>query len=482
MTVMTAFAWCGIFFLIACVLRAKIKALGGMLIPCCLIGGILGCILVNTVSLYGCQVADFTPISGQLYTFMFINLGLTLAAKKDDTQKVKGEGGLRGFRKKVANSQFSGIFGMGSFWALAYSFQALIAFGILALIGGIWDMDPVYGLLLPFGFAQGPGQAVTYGTVIEDAGWANAIQVAMLFAAVGFIVAFLFGIPYAKKGMQKGIACSATRPDEYLTKGFYPPEKQESYGKITTYGGSLDVMTLHLALIGLCWIGGLLLGKAWLLVPGYFGQLFSSLLFFNGMLVAYAVRWALGKLGLHKYLDRGTQERITNASTDMMVMATFMAIDFQVVGKWIIPTLICCLTAALVTWVTIKYFAPRFGGKNDFERLLGEWGTVTGTNATGLALVRIVDPNNETTTAAELGPANAVNVPASYIVAPAICAYAAGEMGLTVFLVSMIGIIVGYLIFMKVIGVWGKKTYDMKKGEKYSDGKCYMRNGEPVDE
>lgn len=172
----------------------------------------------------------------------------------------------------------------------------------------------------------------------------NAVQVAMLFAAVGFIVAFLFGVPFAKKGMQKGIACSKTRPNEHLTKGFYPLEKQETYGKVTTYGGSLDVMTLH------------------------------------------------------------------------------------------------------------------------------------------LALVRIVDPNNETTTAAELGPANAVNVPASYIVAPAICAYAASEMGLSLFLISMIGTIVGYLIFMKVIGVWGKKTFDIKKGEKYRDGKCYMRNGEPVDE
>ena len=310
----------------------------------------------------------------------------------------------------------------------------------------------------------------------------NAVQVAILFAAVGFIVAFLFGVPFAKKGMQKGIACSKTRPNEHLTKGFYPLEKQETYGKVTTYGGSLDVMTLHLALIGLCWVGGLLLGKVWLLVPGYFGQLFSSLLFFNGMLIAYVVRWALGKFGFHKYMDRGTQERITNACTDMMVMATFMAIDFQIVGKWIIPTMVCCVAAARLTWITINYFVPRFGGKNDFERLLGEWGTVTGTNATGLALVRIVDPNNETTTAAELGPANAVNVPASYIVAPAICAYAAGEMGLSLFLISMIGTIVGYLIFMKVIGVWGKKTFDIKKGEKYRDGKCYMRNGEPVDE
>ena len=102
--------------------------------------------------------------------------------------------------------------------------------------------------------------------------------------------------------------------------------------------------------------------------------------------------------------------------------------------------------------------------------------------ATGLALTRIVDPNNDTTTAAELGPSNAVNLPASLYVMPAILAYSAGTMGLKLFLITMILVIVIYLVFMRVVGVWGKKTFDINKGEKYQDGKCYQRMGEPVDE
>lgn len=95
-------------------------------------------------------------------------------------------------------------------------------------------------------------------------------------------------------------------------------------------------------------------------------------------------------------------------------------------------------------------------------------------------MVRIADPNNDTTTAAELGPANIINVPASYIVAPAICAYAAGSMSAGAMVGSLIGIIIAYLIFMRVIGVWGKKTFDISTGEKFKDGKCYLRNGKPV--
>jgi ESS family glutamate:Na+ symporter len=154
-----------------------------------------------------------------------------------------------------------------------------------------------------------------------------------------------------------------------------------------------------------------------------------------------------------------------------MVAATFMAINFDIVKRWMAPILIVCVIEAIVTWITLNYFGPRFGGENDFERVLGEWGTVTGTNATGLALVRIVDPEVETTTAAELGPANIVNVPASYIVMPSILAYAAGTMSFRAMFISLISVIIGYLIFMRVIGVWGKKTFDIRKGEKYKDGK-----------
>ncbi|WP_256315431.1 sodium:glutamate symporter [Pusillibacter faecalis] len=483
MGVMTAVGWIGAFFLLAVIIRAKIKPIGNMLVPACLIGGVIGCVIINTVGLPWTTTADYSLISGQMYNFMFINLGITVAAKAEEKKRDKRSFSIRELRRKMGDSQLSGIFGMGSYWALAYAFQALIGFGILYLIGGIWDMDPVYGLTISFAFAQGPGQAVTFGSGMEAAGWTGAIQVGIMFSAIGFIVAFLLGVPFAKKGIKQGIACSKAEMSEELRVGFFPPEKQETYGKITTYGGNLDTMTFHLALTGLCWICGkvlcIFLDKIQI---GSGMTLGSTIFFFWGMVAAYMIRFLMGKLGLHKYLDRGTQTRITNACTDLMVMATFLAIDLQFLAKWLVPIAIISMATTWITWVTIRYFGARFGGRNDFERTLAEWGTATGTNATGLALTRIVDPNNDTTTAAELGPSNAVNLPASLYVMPAILAYSAGTMGLKLFLITMILVIVIYLVFMRVVGVWGKKTFDINKGEKYQDGKCYQRMGEPVDE
>lgn len=480
MAVMTAVGWIGVMFLLGALIRAKVKPIGNMMIPACLIGGVIGCAIINTVGLPWTTTADYTLISGQMYNFMFINLGITVAAAAE--KKKEKCRSLAELRRKMGDSQLSGIFGMGSYWAIAYSFQGLIGFGLLYLIGRLWEMDPVYGLMITFAFAQGPGQSVAFGSVLEATGWTGAIQVGIMFSAIGFLVAFLLGVPFAKKGIKNGIACSKEKLSDELRVGVFEPEKQESYGKITTFGGNLDTMTFHLALTGMAWILGKLLCIPLdrIVVGG--AALGSTIFFFWGMVAAYILRAICGKLGITRYMDRGTQTRITNAATDLMVMATFLALDLQFLAKWIVPILLIAVVATVVTWVTLRYFGARFGGSNDFERSLAEWGTVTGTNATGLALARIVDPNNDTTTAAELGPSNAVNLPASLLVAPGIIGYAAGSMGLVPFLVTMFGVIVGYLIFMKLIGVWGKKTFDLKKGEKYRDGKCYQRNGEPVNE
>jgi hypothetical protein len=73
-------------------------------------------------------------------------------------------------------------------------------------------------------------------------------------------------------------------------------------------------------------------------------------------------------------------------------------------------------------------------------------------------------------------------VPATYFAMPAILSFAAGTISEGALIFCLSAVFVGYLVFMYVVGVLGKKTYSMSKGEKYKDGKVYMRHGEKVDE
>ena len=93
---------------------------------------------------------------------------------------------------------------MGIVWCILYTLTAILGVIIVALIGKTVNMDSMYGILIPFAFCQGPGQASTYGRIFEQLyGYQNAEMVALTFAIIGFLVAFLIGVPLAKYGLKK---------------------------------------------------------------------------------------------------------------------------------------------------------------------------------------------------------------------------------------------------------------------------------------
>jgi ESS family glutamate:Na+ symporter len=62
-----------------------------------------------------------------------------------------------------------------------------------------------------------------------------------------------------------------------------------------------------------------------------------------------------------------------------------------------------CLLGAIVTERAIRYVTPRVFTDHPFERYVGVYGEMTGTIASGLALVRVTDPELATPVAQDLG-------------------------------------------------------------------------------
>src|SRR5699024_5072753 len=268
-------------------------------------------------------------------------------------------------------------------------------------VGGMFDMDPVYGLLIPFAFAQGPGQAATYGTIMEqEYGLMNAASVGITFAAVGFLVFFLVGVPLARYGIKKGLAKNVKKSEinGFVQKGYYEKdEKRESLGNETMFSGNMDTMTFHFSVIGLCFVMALGMARLVSLIPGI-GATFGGMLFIYGMLAGYIVKYMMKKLNIDYMIDNTFQTKITGWSTDYLIVASFMAVPFSVIGDWMIPIIIEVAVITLLSIAICIYFGQRFGGDNDFERTIGLYGTVTGTVPSGIALVRIIDPALRTST------------------------------------------------------------------------------------
>lgn len=451
MRFMMAFGYASAMLCFGVLLRAKIPFLRKMLVPASVIAGVIGIFFMNIIFGAGIDIGTdegmYTDIVNNLFTVSFISISLTNTPKCEDN---------------TTKNIMKGATALGLIWCLLYSITPIIATGIIALVGIEYKMDSMYGMLIQFAFCQGPGQSAAYGAIFEQYGWEDSTTVAIAFSVIGFIVAFLVGIPMAKRGIKKGIAKNCGQIDDTILKGYLKKEEQTEYMvKDTTCSSNIETLAFHFALIGVCYILAVGIAQLLALLPGFLGSSMSNMMFMNGMYAAYIVKWFMKKIHMDFLLENTLQSKITGWTSDYLVVCAFMAVSVDIISKWIIPILVVSIIITLVTAIVCFYFGQRIGGTNDFERTLGLYGTCTGTVPSGISLVRIVDPNFLTSTSVELGACNLVMIASTpvYII---ILALASGTITLMLAVVGLLICAMGYLALLKITGTWGSKTYSFK--------------------
>ncbi|WP_462417875.1 sodium/glutamate symporter [Kytococcus sp. Marseille-QA3725] len=444
----------GVLCLVGMVLRRWIPAFRTNIVPAFVIAGFLGAIAMNaglSGLLPGVDHELFTLLTAELFTLSFISIGLTPPPP-----------GTRDATGRAQATLLRGAWAMGLTWTLVFATQALLGVGVVAATGRFGDMDATYGFMLPFAFAQGPGQAVTFAGIFEQQGWTDAVDVGLAFASAGFAAAFLVGVPLARWGMNRGLATHSMGITESVGKGyFHRDEETESMGSETTFSGSVDTLTFHFSMMGLGYLLAHALAWVFAHVPGFVGETISGMMFMNGLLAAYFVRWVLGLLSVDHLLHRQMQARITGLTTDFVVVASFMAVQAAVVAAWLVPILATAVLAVLLTVGLCVVIGQRYGSDHDFERTLGMYGTLTGTTPTGLALVRILDPRMHTSTMAEMGLMNLpemLYLPAMLTISAAF----AGEMGLWAALGVMAALTLAYLLALLLTRSVGRRTWTLQ--------------------
>ena len=465
-SVVVAFGLASVMLCIGMAIRAKVKFFQHMLMPVSVIGGILGFILMNLVlSKYpvgGVSVTDFSNIVDVFFVMSFISIGLTGSKKKKNKKTEDG-------KKKKSSGPVRGAIGMALIWCILYALQPLVGILIVSITGKAFHMDSMYGILVPFAFCQGPGQASTYGRLFEYTyGFDKAEMVALTYAIFGFLSAFLIGVPFARYGLKKGLARNKSKINEAVERGYFVPEEQrEPLGKSTFHSANIETAAAHFAIMGVCYLLALVLAKLVNFIPAL-GSTFSAMLFMWGMFAAYIVKAVMRKLNIEYLINNAFQSRITGFLSDYLVVCAFMAIQVGIIGNWIVPILLASVASGIVTFFICLFFGERLGSDHDFERVLGVFGTSTGTTPSGVSLLRMVDPKLQTSTGAELGMMNMAMIFSTptmlfitfaglkMISLPIAC----GGMFLTIFI---------YIILLKVFGVLRKPTFTVAKG-RISDG------------
>lgn len=463
----------GVMLCIGMLLRSKIPFIGKMLIPASVIGGIIGFVFMNVIAPYvpvQLECGTFGDLVDIMFALSFISIGLTGSRKAKKTKEKKGV--------KQTGPVLGGT-GMGIIWCLLYGLTPVIGGLLIFVIGKAVGMSGWYGVLIPFGFCQGPGQASTYGRLFENVyGFENAEMVSLTFAVIGFLAAFGVGVPMARYGLRKKLCLHEGTINASVERGYLSSdEKGESIGNETTHSGNIDTLAFHFAVMGITYIVTLLIAKLLGFIP-VIGSSFAAMLFFCGMLAAYLVKAIMRKLKIDYLIDNSLQGKISGWLSDFLVVGAFMSIKITVIGKWIVPILIECVVVTAITFAVSLYFGSRLGSDHDFERVLGLYGTATGTTPSGLSLVRMVDPKLQTGAADELGIMNAAMI----FTTPVMILVTLGGTKVISFWVMLGGMALScifYLILLKVFRTWRKPSFSFRKGARYLEKEEQKVSGFP---
>lgn len=391
-------------------LRKWVPLLRNALVPASIIGGVIGFAVLSFGLVPGYSASDFVALTFHFFTLSFMSLCLTGSSKNT---------ALSG------GSIFVGGLWLTLIWVISLGAQGVLGYGVIAAYDQVTgsDLSVFLGAIVTHGFTQGPGQALTYGGIWEkEFGIQNAAQVGLIYASLGFIVAFAVGVPMAKWMVRKGLnANKASKIDGDFLSGFYTPQAQPEAGRQVTHPANLDSLAYHICLLGL----GYLLTHLWLLwirdvAAGFtpwglnLSVLFSHNLFFlHGLVVCVIIRWAIDRAGLARYVNDESMKHITGGAVDFMVVGTLMSIKFSVLGALLVPILlvtavITAFTAALCMWL------GRRSGKLGYERAVTIFGCCCGSTGSGLLLLRMVDADFSTSVAKELAFYNIAIVVATF--------------------------------------------------------------------
>lgn len=276
-----------------------------------------------------------------------------------------------------------------------------ILLAVLILVP-VFNVTPMFGALIEIGFEGGHGTAAGMAPVMTEMGFEDGGDLALAMATVGILSGVIIGVIAvnwaARRGHSETLDVRAKKDPE-IARGLYD-RKQPSSGAQTTRADSLDTLTLHIGiialaiLIGQLMLSGLQAVEQWLWVETI--EIFSYVpLFPLAMLGGVLVQLLADKTGLARLIDRGTMERIQGLALDTLIIAAMATLSIDAIADNLAPFTI--LAAAGIFWnVFVLFFlAPRFIQSFWFERGIADFGQSMGVTATGLLLLRMADPRQE---------------------------------------------------------------------------------------
>ncbi len=305
---------------------------------------------------------------------------------------------LKSSSTRISKKRFGEVVDTGVTTVATYLVQGI--FGLIITMLAAWLFMPEFfeaaGILLPFGFGQGTGQALNYGTIFEqNHGFEGGASFGLSVAALGFLSASIGGVIHLNIVRRRGKLGKSIRTDSVLHSN-----EIEDLDEVPMQE-SIDKMTLQLCLIaaGYALTFGIIVGLA-ALIPSMADVIYGFNFLF-GVLAASLIKVTMkGLKKIHvikeKYTNNFLLTRVSNFFFDVMVVAGIAAIDLKVLGQYWHILLVLGVVGLVITYVYNHFVARKLFPDYKEEQFLMMYGMLTGTASTGIILLREADPDFKT--------------------------------------------------------------------------------------
>ena len=372
-------------------LRRKIKFLRNSLVPTSVIGGavllivaaiykaITGNVMFDTAAFGGNGTANLEVI-----TYHALALGFIASSLKSSD-------------KPVNKKRLTEIFDTGVTTVSTYLLQGVLgmAITILAVYFIMPDFFKAAGLLLPFGYGQGTGQALNYGVIYESLGFEGGAAFGLTVAALGFISAAIGGVMHLNIRKRNGKLVKSARTD-----GSDYHESVEDSDEIPMQE-SVDKMTIQISFIIMAYvIAYVIMYLLGLVLPGMKATIFgfNFLLGVVGATIVKSVVNLLRKSGLmgRKYINNFLMTRTSNFFFDLMIVSGVAAIRLDELESYWGIVIVLGVVGMLATYAYIRLVCKKLFPDYEEEQFLMMYGMLTGTASTGAILLREIDSEFKT--------------------------------------------------------------------------------------
>ena len=367
------------------IIKKSIKPLQASLIPTSVLGGVLLLVISALYkACFGKNMFEAALFGGEgtqtleMLTYHCLALGFIASTFKTSDGKMTKQRSIE-------------ILNTGITTVSTYLLQAVVGMGITIIAAMILkDFFAAAGILLPFGYGQGTGQALNYGNLYEtENGFVGGKSFGLTIAALGFLSASIGGVIHLNLLKKKGIIKSG---DWEKLRNNEPIEAENEI----PMQESIDKMTIQIALIIVAYMVTYaimsLLGN---LLPGMRALIFGFN-FLLGVLSATLIKALLGvfkktRLLKKEYTNNFLLTRASNFFFDLMVVSGIAAIRLSVLEQYWGIMLILGVVGLFVTyWYNLLVARTLFKDYPE-EQFLMMYGMLTGTASTGIILLREID-------------------------------------------------------------------------------------------